>query len=288
MSLAPSPALTSTSADTRAAPPATEASDRGERSGTLARGLTLLECLTAAPSPLTLAELAAAAALDQSTTHRLLKALEEAGYVVRHEATKRYSPSPKLLHPLPLLHPLDQLRREAAPLLRELTHQLQLTTVLVLFVGCERLVLDIAQLPGSLTPYYGSWLHGPLHATGGGKCLLLTLDAAQRRQWLGAEPWVACTPQTLTDWARLDADMTLSAQRGYVVSRNEHRPGITNVAAPITRWTGGAAGCLIATARSQDLDDAACAAVGDEVRRVAQLLVYQAPSLEAASRFCGR
>jgi DNA-binding IclR family transcriptional regulator len=277
-----------TAATAGAATAGADLPDRGERAGTLARGLAVLESLAAAPQPMSLVEVAAETALDQSTAHRLLKALEEAGYVVRHAATKRYSPSPKLLHPLPLLHPLDQLRREAAPLLAEVAQRLRMTLVLVLFIGHERLVIDVAQQPGSVTPYYGTWLKGPLHATGGGKSLLLSLPAEQRRALLGAEPWAAATPHTFTAWEALDADMRLSSQRGYVVSRNEHRQGVTNIAALLSRWNGGAAGCLIASARSRDLDDAAIARAGDEIKRVAELLVYQAPSLEAASRFCGR
>jgi len=267
--------------------PATDGPERSERSGTLVRGLAVLEALTQALQPMSLAEIATATGLDQSTVHRLLKVLDERQYVVRIVATRRYCASPKLLHPLPLLHPLDELRREAAPLLKELALRLRLTTVFVVFVGWERLVLDVAQVPGSLTPYYGTWLEGPLHATGGGKSLLLGLDDVQRRTLLGPGPFVAATPQTLTDWPRLAADLALSAQRGYVVSRDEHRPGVTNVGAPITRWKGGSAGCLIATAHSADIDDDGIAAVGAELKRVAELLVYQAPSLEAASRFCG-
>jgi len=266
---------------------AAEGVERSERSGTLVRGLAVLEALTQALQPMSVAEIAAATGLDQSTAHRLLKVLDERQYVVRIVATRRYCASPKLLHPLPLLHPLDELRREAAPLLKDLALRLRLTTVFVVFVGWERLVLDVAQVPGSLTPYYGTWLEGPLHATGGGKSLLLGLDEAQRRTLLGADPFVAATPQTLTDWPRLAADLALSAKRGYVVSRDEHRPGVTNVGAPITRWKGGSAGCLIATAHSADIDDDGIAAVGAELKRVAELLVYQAPSLEAASRFCG-
>lgn len=262
--------------------------DAPERAGTLARGLALLELLAAAPQPMALAELAASAALDQSTVHRLLKALEEAGYVLRHEATRRWSPSPKLLHPLPLLHPLDQARREAAPELAELSRRLQMTLVLVLFVGHERLVLDVAQQPGSVTPYYGSWLKGPLWATAGGKALLLSLPADQRRALLGPEPWAAPTPHAITTWERLDADLQRSAERGYVVSRDEHLLGVANVAALLPRWTGGAAGCLIASARSARMDEQALAGVGEELARVAAMLVYQMPSLEAACRFCGR
>jgi DNA-binding IclR family transcriptional regulator len=266
----------------------TPTADAGERAGTLARGLGLLETMAAAPQPMSLGELSSAAGLDQSTTLRLLRALEEAGYVLRHEPAKRYSPSPKLLHPLPLLHPLDQLRREAAPALAELARRLDMTIVLVMFLGPERLVLDIAQQPGSVTPYYGAWLKGPLHATGGGKSLLLSLTPAQRLALLGPPPWAAATPHTLTDAQALDADLQRSAERGYVVSRDEHQLGITNIAVLLPRWTGGAAGCLVSSARSDDLDDAAIARAGEEIKRAAGLLVYRAPSLEAASRYCGR
>lgn len=264
-----------------------DGADRVERSGTLARGLTILQVVAQAPQPLSLAEIATAASLDQSTTHRLLKTLEETQYVVKIGATRRYCASPNLLHPLPLLHPLDQLRREAAPALKELSLRLRLTTILVVFVGAERLVLDIALVPGSLTPYYSTWLKGPMHATAGGKALLVGMTEAQRASLIGLGPFDACTPQTLTDSRALNDDLQRSAARGYVVSHDEHRQGVTNLSAPISRWTGGAAGCLIASSPSSDIDDERIAAVGLELKRASELLVYQAPSLEAASRFCG-
>lgn len=259
-----------------------------ERSGTLARGLALMECLCAGQQPLSLAELSAATGLDQSTTLRLLKSLEDLGYVTRHFASKRFSPSPRLMHPLPLLHPIEQLRREAAGLLAETAARLRLTLVLVLFVGADRLVVEVAQQPGSLTPYYGAWLRGPLHATAGGKALLLSLPAEQRRTLLGPGPYAAVTPQSLTSWEALSADLALAAERGYTVSRDEHRPGVTNISTLLQRWNGASPGCLTASARSQDMDAEATARVGEDIHRVASLLVYQAPSLDAASLYCGR
>src|SRR5437763_11654907 len=180
-----------------------EGPERTELTGTLMRGLAVIEALSQASQPMSLAEIAAATGLDQSTTHRLLKVLDESRYVVRILGTRRYCASPKLLHPLPLLHPLDELRREAAPLLNDLALRLRLTTVFVVFVGWERLVLDVAQAPGSLTPYYSTWLEGPLHATGGGKSLLLGLDDGPRGSLLGPGPFAGATPQALTAWPRL-------------------------------------------------------------------------------------
>jgi DNA-binding IclR family transcriptional regulator len=262
--------------------------EKGGRTGTLVRGLAILEVLLGAPQPMGLVEVVAATGLDQSTAHRLLKTLEDERMVVRNDTTRRYSPSPKFLHPLPLLHPLDQLRRECSPVIGEIAHALRKTTVLVLFLDWERLVLDIAQVPGSLTPYYGAWLHGPLHATGGGKALLMSVDANRRRALLGDGKLEACTPLTIVDVEALDADLSVSAERGYVVSRGEHRVGITNVAVNIKNWSGDTVGCLIVTGHSKEFNEETVAKVGAELKRMAELLLFQAPSLEAAGRFCGR
>src|SRR5690606_3551949 len=82
-------------------------------SGALARGLAVLRALIAAPQPMLLGDVATAVKLDQSTTHRLLRSLEDAGHVIRVQGGKRYLASPKALFPLPLLHPLALFRREA-------------------------------------------------------------------------------------------------------------------------------------------------------------------------------
>ena len=88
--------------------------------GTLARGLAVLDIIVEAPQPLNLAEIAAQAELDQSTTLRLLRSLEDSGYVLRPAGSKRYLPSPRAIRPLPLMHPLEMFRRETAQIVREL------------------------------------------------------------------------------------------------------------------------------------------------------------------------
>ncbi|MFL9900553.1 IclR family transcriptional regulator C-terminal domain-containing protein [Paraburkholderia fungorum] len=272
-------------------PAAQAASEDGERDalvGTLARGLAVLEVMLAARQPLSLAEIATLANLEQSTTLRLLRALEDSAFVVRNPVAKKYSPSPKAIHPLALLNPVDQLRRETGSVVRELANELRQTIVFVLFLGYERMVLEIAQTPGSLSPFYDTWLRGPLHGSGGGKSLLLTLRADERRALLGAEPFEAWTANTLRTWTQLDADLALSAERGYVVARDEQRLGVTAIGAPVRTWTGATAGCLVTTALSRELDAARTAWCGEQLRHAAQLLLYQAPSLGAAALLCGR
>ena len=263
----------------------------GERegpAGTLARGLAILDAIVDAPQPLMLGEVAALTRLDQSTTLRLLRTLEESGYVVRLADSKRYAPSPKALLPLPLMHPINQLRREAYSILFELARSLQETVVLVLYLDTERMVTDIAQAPGSLTPYYNTWLHGPLHGSGSGKALLLSLDPEQRDAVLGPAPFKAYTPHTITDRAALEQDLAASAQRGYVVARDEHHIGLTAIAANIPTWNNGQVGCLVVTGHSRDMDDGRIASIGEELVRVAKLMPYQLGSLRAVAHVVGK
>lgn len=266
------------------APPLSDS--QRERSGTLARGLSLLEAVSNGATPMSLGELSAAVGLDQSTTLRLLRTLEEEGYVVRSCTTRRYSPSPKLLHPLPLLHPIQQLRRESQRALADAAREMSCTIILVLFMGLQRMVLEIGTAPGSLTPYYGPWLEGPLHATGVGKSLLASLPSEQRATMLGAGPLERFTDATILDVQALLDELEASARSGLVASREEYRVGVTNIAVPLRSWSGITVGCLNATGRASDLDGVAFDQVAEVLKRTAGLIVYQSPSLETVARYC--
>ncbi|PKP72369.1 MAG: IclR family transcriptional regulator [Alphaproteobacteria bacterium HGW-Alphaproteobacteria-5] len=257
-----------------------------ERTGTLVRGLSLLEAVSAGAAPMSLGELSAAADLDQSTTLRLLRTLEDEGYVVRNDATRRYSPSPKLLHPLPLRHPVQQLRRDCLRALTDVAQETGCTVILVLFMDMQRMVLEIGTTPDSLTPYYGPWLTGPLHATGVGKALLASLPSQRRGQLLRAAPLERFTDSTILDPEVLERQLDDMAVSGFVASREEYRPGVTNIAVKLQSWSDITVGCLNATGRAADLDDAGVVRVAAALKRAADLVVYQSPSLEAVARYC--
>ncbi len=274
------------------APPATRArsgrgpgATSGAPAGTLARGMAVLDLLLGAPQPMTLAEIADALGLDHSTTLRLLRALEEMGRVIRLLDGRKYACSPLSLRPLSLLHPIEQFRREAAPLVAALADNIRQSVVLVVFLGQERCVVDVALSPGSLSPYYSTWLHGPLHGSGPGKCLLMSLDEPRRKMLLGPEPYTAHTPSTLTTWDAVAADLAAADARGYAVVRDEFYDGLSAVAAPFSAWSGRTLGCIAATGHSRDLNDEAITAAGPELARVARLIPMQASSLRLLEPF---
>jgi DNA-binding IclR family transcriptional regulator len=246
-----------------------------------------LDLLVDSPRPLTLAEIASGANLDQSTTLRLLRNLEDARYVLRLGSQKEYSPSPKALRPLSHLHPLEQLRRDSQPILLDVARRLNATVVMALFIGTVRMVLDIAQTPGSLSPYYRTWLERPLYCTGVGKALLMGLTSEQRRAALGDEPYPALTPHTITTFEALEADLALAKQRGFVVSAEEHQLGLTAISAPIYNWASVPIGCLTVTDHAARLR-ARETEVAKELLSASQLLPFQTTSLLSVDQFFGR
>jgi len=260
----------------------------GLRSGTLLRGLAILDILIPAGHPLPLAEIAAEADLDLSTALRLLRTLEEARQVIRVGDGKRYIASPKALRPLPLLHPLEQLRREVDPVIRELAAKVAKTVVLVAFLGTERVVVEVMQSAGSLSPYYSTWLNGPLYASGPGKALLLSMDAPRRRAMLGDAPYAAFTASTITDAKVLEADLERSAKRGYVLVRDEYYDGLSAMATNFQTWGGRTVGCIALTGHSADFGDSALDAMAVELIACARLMPLQAVSLKMLDQLVGR
>lgn len=247
--------------------------------GTLSRGLAIMDVLLAGSQSLSLAEVAARVGLDQSTTLRLLRALEAERQVLRMADGKRYLASPKALRPLSLFHPLEQLRREAASMLRDLANKLSKTVVLVVYFGRERVVLDVLQSPGSLSPYYESWLQGPLHASGPGKALLLSMDDASRQAALGAEPYAVFTKTTISSWDEIQRNLQAAAPLGVISVCDEHYDGLTALAANFYGNNRNALGCIVVTGHSSELDVDARQWVAKELANCAQLMPFQAASL---------
>jgi DNA-binding IclR family transcriptional regulator len=247
----------------------------------------VLRVLIAAAQPMVLGDIAVAVKLDQSTTMRLLRTLEDAGHVLRTNGGKRYLASPKALFPLPLLHPLALFRREAQPTIERLANIIKQTVVLVLFEENQRIAIDIAQAPGSLAPYYSPWLGGALHCSGSGKILLMSREVNARRELLGPDPLPPSTPVSPPTLEAVNRDLEAAAARGYVISRDEFRMGQTSIAAPFDSWGTPAVGCLVVTGLTRDLDEERIETIAAELTSAAMLLPYQATSLRSAVQYLG-
>ncbi|WP_077562447.1 IclR family transcriptional regulator [Polaromonas sp. C04] len=269
----------------------TKASASGEPAavGSLSRGLQIVDVLTSAQGCLTLSEVAALTGLDASTTLRLLHALSEHGYVVRDDSAKRYMAGPRALSPLSLFHPLTLFRREAEQVLRSLQQNTGETCALVLFLGNERLVVDFIRGRQPLSPYYDTWLKSPLHGSASGKILLAWLSDAEREQLLGAGPYMAHTPKTVTDPVIFKDRLEEICRQGYAVARDDAYQNLVAIGVPLMMPTHSRPmGCLVVTCTSQLLPEDAEADIVSSLKAAAALLINSSPSLQVLRHWTPR
>ncbi len=172
--------------------------------------------------------------------------------------------------------------------MRGLANKVNQSVVLVAYIGGERVVVDVMQAGTSLNPYYSTWLHGPMHASGPGKALLLASDPARREALLGKPPYAARTSKTLTTKAALDADLKRAAENGYVLVRDEFYDGLSAIAANYYSWDKTALGCLAITAYSESFDDETVAFVARELLACTRLMPLQVPALQQIAQLSGR
>jgi DNA-binding IclR family transcriptional regulator len=247
--------------------------------GALQRGLLLLELMVNAGRALTLTELSELSNLHASTVHRLMQTLMQSEHVFR-DGAKRYYAGPRSYLPLSLHHPFNALRRDSYETLRTLRDRFAVTCGLSVFIGTQRLVVELA-VANTLSPYYQTHLTSPLHAAASGKLLLLNFPPQQRRDLLGPAPYQQYTPQTITDAEAVERDLALTAERGYAVSLNENFKGISAVGAPINVTPQRAVGSSTFAGPSHFFTADTVPEMGTLARQAADLLALGSPGVRA-------
>ena len=213
----------------------------------LGRGLALLDCFIDDARPRSLIELSRQVGLGMPTTLRLIRTLEEAGYVRQDADTKRYRLSWKMLQLQDVTASIIDYADLARPHLEDLATTLGEDTGMAVLedhevrhairVSASRIISANVR-PGSLYP---------AHATAMGKVLLAQLDPDEVRQMAARRPLERFTSTTLTDVPRLLDQLRQVARQGYAVSDAEWEPGLRSLAAPVYRRDGRvvAAVCVV-------------------------------------------
>ncbi|MBB2926641.1 IclR family transcriptional regulator [Paraburkholderia silvatlantica] len=257
---------------------------RETESGALARGLTVLSRLHEAARPLSLQEIADSVGLPTTTCHRLLQSLDQAGYVYREGAL--YCPTPRAACPLPLEHPLNRLRRDTAPLMRELQERHGPSVLLIAFLGNHRVTVDSVAGSYSVAPYFDTNVSAPLHASVSGKILLSDRTPEQRDLLLGPEPFAARTELTIRDRSVLYAELEQVHQRGWATNENENVMGISAVGTRLAAPSGRALGAIVLTGPSRFFCNGN-EAMRDDLRQASELLNTTSHAVRAMSQFLG-
>lgn len=219
----------------------------------LEKGLDLLELLAEYPLGLTVQEVVAVLNHSKTSTYRIMKSLEERGYIRKREETNQYLLSPKFLRLGLAALGESNIVECSLEYMRKLRDRLREAVMLGVLVGNEVVLLE--QVLGShrfsfiLTP----GTHFGLHASAPGKALLAFLEEKEREEILKTLEYEIFNLHTIKNEAELRRELQSVRASGYAVDREEEMNGVHCVAAPVfnqfgrvvaTIWTSGPSGRL--------------------------------------------
>jgi IclR family transcriptional regulator, acetate operon repressor len=214
----------------------------GSTLGSLDRGLAVLE-LIAQRGEARLAELAKELGTSRTTMFRVLETLRTRGFAehVAASHTYRLGAGARALAAQGARSAITRLAEPAMADLRNATGE----TVNLVGVHGSRLVYE-AVLEGrySLRSLPSLGMTVAAHCSALGKAVLAASPAPLREALLGPEPYQRLTAKTITARRHLDAELELTAKRGYAVDEEESETGLTCVAAAIHSTDGRPAAAI--------------------------------------------
>lgn len=235
------------------------------------RALDVLETLAAAEVALGVGELARAVNLPQGTTHRLLRSLEQRGYV-HQDASRKYSVGTAALR---LGDAAQQsVARSAKPYLQQLVAISGESANLAVLEGNDVVYVAQAPSPHSLRMFTEVGRHVTPHSTAVGKVLLAALSRERALAVLRRTGLSRHTENTIVDLDALLAELDLTQERGWGVDEGEQEVGVRCVAVPVAQ-RGRVVASLSLSGPVARFKGAATPGLVEQMARVAELLSAQ-------------
>jgi IclR family transcriptional regulator, acetate operon repressor len=234
------------------------------------RALSLLEHLAAQNEGLRLSDLAQAAGLTVSTTHRLLTTLEQRGFVHADAGSRRwhvgrsaFAVGAAFIRQRNFVAPaLPYLRR-----LRDVTHE---TANLGIIEEGEVITLtqvESREITRAISPPGG---RVPVLYSGMGKAILATWDNSAIEAFLGTHRFQRKTPHSVTDRTAVHREIALIRDRGYAIDDEEFVVGLRCVAAVVLSPQGEATCALSVSGLAARMTPSRVAEAGRAVTALAK------------------
>jgi DNA-binding IclR family transcriptional regulator len=202
----------------------------------LTKVVRVLESFSTVDRSLSLSEICGRTGFPKSTAHRLVASMREVGLLDQDGERDRYRLGLKLFNLGNIVLANMDLHREARPHIENLRRLSGQAVHLAVFDGRHAVVVDRLE-GGADTAPSGTIETAAAHCTGVGKAML----AFQTQETLApilAGSLARFTDATITDAAKLSAELVAIRERGYSIDEGEHQPGLRCIGAPIRDQTG--------------------------------------------------
>jgi DNA-binding IclR family transcriptional regulator len=193
----------------------------------------VLELFDDKAKELTATEIQGQLGLNKTSAFRVIKNLEEFGYLEKDPETLKYRLGIKIYYLGSLVQPYVSLRKVSRPLLQELNRRTQETVHLAVLNRGQSLYLE--KLDGQKTirvmTSIGAKL--PAHCSGVGKVLLSGLSQEEVEEIIVARGLQRFTANTITEASQLKEELGRVRRQGYATDNEEIEIGLKCAAAPV-------------------------------------------------------
>ena len=210
----------------------------------------------------------------KSTTHEILATLEHKNLVSK-DSHNRYHLGLKLFELGSMAQTDLEIRRVAAPFLKQLNAELDETVHLTVLENNEVLYVECFESSKRLRTYSVLGVHAPLYCTSVGKAILAFLPPAEQASLLNATTFEKFTENTITDRVYLLDELRTIAQRGYAVDNIEHEEGLRCIGAPIRNHAGRVFAAISVSGPSQRITLGNVSEIGKVVMAQAEKISEQ-------------
>ena len=204
----------------------------------LVRALAVLKLVARSPRGMTMGEIADRLDLPPASAHRLLRVLQDEGFVSRSRTNRRFflgsaareigSSPVSRESPLIEVHPAIRSARKTSG-----------ETVFVSQLSGDNVVcLALAESVHPLRLFVQVGQTMPLHAAAAARALLAWRDEAEVRRLLAAAPFTRFTPETPASAEEVLDHLVEVRRRGYDVCDSELDENVWAVSAPVRASTG--------------------------------------------------
>ena len=246
----------------------------------VSRSFRILDFIGTRPGPVSIQDVAGDLECNSNMAFRLLRSLEDTGYVQKDPRTGLYSLSLKVLRLSRKALQALEIRKYAMPCLELLWSQVPKANVnLALRNGDEILMIDRIEANQIPRTYFTPGKLVPFHCTGVGKVLVSDLSDDEILEMIErTEGLKAFTPETITDPdAFLEEIAKVRAER-VGRDRNEYIPNDNCSAVPVLGEDGRIAGAISTSAlessMSADEIEATIPKLKETASRISGMLGY--------------
>jgi IclR family acetate operon transcriptional repressor len=227
---------------------------KSDEVGVLIKTLDILDRL-ASDAPCTVVHLCQQTGVTKPAAYRILKTLDQRGYVVRDEERREYSLGPALYGLSRAARNSTDLVRLARPTMQRLNDEFGETVNLGVISHGAVVYLDTIESAQRLRSTVQIALRDSLHSTALGKAILASLTERQALAQLDEATWKPLTPNTVMSLDDLLGQLARFRRNGYAVDDEENEVGSRCVAAAILDSAGRPVASISISAPTARMDE---------------------------------